>query len=175
MFGYPAVPRTKIDRWKEGVYIPHPHQQLPWQRGSITSWHFYIQAEPSARINLILQIWRLKGSLAYMLVGQTIFTDLEAGFHEKNLTGNDVIHFQAGDVIGLQYDNYNPLPYDIRHTSCTSDERVLFAVHQEAPILHEGAVYAFQEKPDTWKACRMYSLFAKFSGEGRLKIYYLIH
>ena len=103
-----------------------------------------------------------------MLVGQTIFENLEAGPHEKVLTGSDIIHFEAGDVIGLQFDNYNPLPYDLQHSSCLSDERVLFVVDQDKPILHEGAVYAFQEKPDSWKACRMYSLFARYNGEGEL-------
>lgn len=104
-----------------------------------------------------------------MLVGQTMLTKLDQGFHEKYLTGREVIDFEAGDVIGLQFDSINPVPYDLRHKSCSSDERVLYLVHKDMhnnPTLHEGAVYAFQEKPDTWKACRMYSLFAQYTGEG---------
>lgn len=170
VFGFPAVPRSRSDGWKHGVYIPHPHQLLPWKFGSITSWHFYLQVDPGNSINLTLQVWRLKGKLAYMLVGQTRFTALQAGYHEKNLTGSDVIHFQAGDVIGMQFENYNPVPYDMRAPSCASDEKVLYLVQQDMsldPQLHQGAVYAFEEKPDSWSACRMYSLFAQYSGEGK--------
>ena len=98
-------------------------------------------------------------------------TDLANGYHELYLTDGDSIPFEAGDVIGLQFEDYNPIPYDLRHQSCTSDEKVLYLADtdlQKSPILHEGAVYAFQEKPDSWKACRMYSLYATYSGDGML-------
>jgi hypothetical protein len=167
LFGYPAVDRPRMDRWEQGLYIPHPNQLLPLNKGSITSWHVYLKADDGAKVSLRLQIWRSKDTLAYMLVGQTILDDLDGGYHAVQLDESNAIHFEAGDVIGLQFDDDNPVPYDLRQ-SCTSDEEVIYLTpFDKVTELHKGAVYAFKEKPDSWKACRMYSLYANFTGDGK--------
>ena len=52
VFGYPAIQRAQTNRWIKGIYIPYPHQQIPWDRGTITEWYCHIQTVASANVSL---------------------------------------------------------------------------------------------------------------------------
>ena len=54
VFGFPAVPRTQKDLYDKGVVIPNPYERLPWSRGLVVSWHFYIQA--TTPVDIALQV-----------------------------------------------------------------------------------------------------------------------
>ena len=51
------------------------------------------------------------GDAAYSLVGQTSFRPTELRFHQINLTIDQFIAIEPGDVLGLYAPEYNPLPW----------------------------------------------------------------
>jgi len=50
-------------------------------------------------------------SVSYSLVGQTAFRPKELRFHQINLTIDQFIAVEPGDVLGLYAPRYNPLPW----------------------------------------------------------------
>jgi len=51
------------------------------------------------------------GSVSFSLVGQTPFRPRELRFHQVNLTIDQFIAVEPGDVLGLYAPKYNPLPW----------------------------------------------------------------
>jgi hypothetical protein len=159
VFGHPAVPRGQKDVWDQGVYIPNPSHMIPWVRGIITEWHFYIQTVQSA--NVALQVWRKQGHHDFFLVGQTVYQDLPPGRHDKLLIGRERISFDAGDVVGIMFSHFNPIPYDIKKGDCSDDDSVLYLAASPESV-NPGRIFSFQKKETFDRTCRMYSLYAEF-------------
>ena len=161
--------RGHIDKWKRGTFIPHPHQQLPWQRGTVTSWHFYVSSQRN--LSVTLQVWRRKGDTNFQLLGQTHYRNLAPGRHDYVLAEKERIFFQSGDTVGIQFDKPACIPYDIIGKSCEHEERIMYIYPSyQRPV--NGRVHSFKAKPAHWKPCRMYSIYAgvQLSGEQMLLI-----
>ncbi len=156
VFGHPAVQRTQTDRHMKGILIPYPHHQIPWNRGVITEWHFYIQTVAS--VDVSLQVWRKRKESAYSLVGQTVFKGLRPGRHDVILNARERIDFQAGDVFGVMFSRFNPIPFDTT-ARCHDMEEALY-MDNPPPSVHAGDVYTFEKKDRKEGLCKLYSLFA---------------
>ncbi len=164
VFGYPAVQRTQTDRWIKAIYIPYPHEALPWNQGVITEWHFYIQTVASADVSL--QVWRPKASKSYSLVGQTVFKGLRPGRHDVPLTSREQIHFEAGDVLGIMFDQFNPIPYDSAMQHCSEGGGQVMFIDNPPTVTMPGDIYTFQLKDRKKTPCRIYSLYVNIEITG---------
>ena len=72
------------------------------------------------------------GDAFYSLVGQTLFRPKELRFHQINLTIDQFIAIEPGDVLGFYAPVYNPLPWT--SVSCAdAGQRPLVAAQPTAP------------------------------------------
>jgi len=72
------------------------------------------------------------GDASYSLVGQTLFRPKELRFHHINLTIDQFIAIEPGDVLGFYAPVYNPLPWT--SVPCAyARQRPLVAAQSTAP------------------------------------------
>ena len=146
------------------MFIPQPHSFLPWGIGSIIGWTFYINSETPS--NIALQVWSKQSEDKYLLKGQTVYTGLLTGVHTYNLTSDEQIEFKAGDVLGMAFEDHNPIPFDSSLASCQRQGGVMYMPGGAQKVYSIGDTFYFRKKPDSWLACRMYSLYASYIGQG---------
>ena len=124
-------------------------------------WAALFSFQTTASADVALQIWRKKGRDEYLLVGQTEYRHLRPGRYRKTLSSKQRIEVEAGDVIGIQFHQFNPIPYDTVATSCDQQEAGLYTDSTPSGVT-PGVVYGFQRKAYSASTCRMYSLYAKY-------------
>ena len=109
----------------------------------------------------IFQIWRKQGIREYILVGQTVYRGLESGPHDFKIPSEDRFQFEAGDVLGIMFEHFNPIPYDVSQTDCQHDQGILYTDATSREVL-PGRSFNFHIKPTFFKPCRQHSLYATF-------------
>ena len=113
-----------------------------------------------ASADVSLQVWRKKEKLTYTLVGETVFKGLRPGRHDVTLNSRERIEFQAGDVFGLVFTQFNPIPFDTAmQQHCDNGAEVMY-IDNPPPSLQIGDIYTFQKKDRKRAPCRMYSVYS---------------
>ena len=107
-------------------------------------------------------------SRSFSLVGQTAFRPQQLRFHQINLTIEQFIAVEPGDVLGLYAPRYNPLPWT--SVPCAdARQRPLVSVEPTAPgggrpvVVGRRLSFAAAPPPPSTSpvsACRQYSLSA---------------
>ncbi len=118
-----------------------------------------------------LQLWRKKGRLTYALVGEKVFKGLRPGRHDVTLNSRERIDFEAGDVFGVTFTRFNPIPFDATETQhCDVTAGDAMHINNPPPSLKIGDIYTFQRKEMKRNPCRLYSLFAKMETASELLV-----
>ena len=94
-------------------------------------------------------------------MGQTEYHNLPPGRYDKTLVGDQRIEVEAGDVLGVQFARFNPVPYDNVAGPCVLEEVGLYAETPTAGV-RPGVVHGFVRKTQGASMCRMYSIFATY-------------
>ena len=107
----------------------------------------------------------------YTLVGQTIFVAQWVGHNYVPINPAYRIHIEPGDVIGLYFPKYNPVPWS--PTTCTGQNAHVF--RRNPKNLQVGVEYKFSEAPKDWNPCRHYSINATvMNQEGESKYIHML-
>jgi len=123
------------------------------------------------------------GGSFYSLVGQTAFRPKELRFHQINLTIDQFIAIEPGDVLGLYAPEYNPLPWtsvpcaDARQRPLVAETQTETETESSSSGRHRPAVvvgsrFTFVPSPPPTNGlpastCRQYSFSALL---GRLPV-----
>ncbi len=104
-----------------------------------------------------LQIWRpIGGNKKYQLVGQTIFRAQWVGHNYVPLNPEFRIPMKKGDVIGLYFPRYNPIPWSEAECILGNEHRFWY----NARNIEVGVLHTFQIANRDWTSCRHYSINA---------------
>ena len=153
--GYPAIWRDSEDSVKKAMFIVDPTQKAK-RDGVVIGWNVYTSRGRRSQ-TAHLQIWRLvKGDNTFKLVGQTIFIAQWVGHNYFPLYPSHRIKVKAGDVVGLYFPKYNPIPWSA--TTCERGNDHIFRYNPRNVEI--GREFRFEKSSSDWKPCRAYSINA---------------
>jgi len=110
---------------------------------------------------ILFQIWRpvsVDGA-RYLWVNETMITALWVGYTNFLLRPIDRFPVQRGDVLGLYYPKYNPIPWSSVSCRPSGGDEILFKNNPQR-LLKEERETTFEHGGNDLKPCRRYSLNA---------------
>ena len=158
--------RETEDHEKSAVFIIDPSQGSP-SDGFVTGWHVYTTRGRRSQV-VHLQVWRPTddrsgdGYYRYRRVGETVIAALWVGHNFFALYPADRIPVLRGDVLGIYFPSYNPIPWTsvpCRH----GNEHLLRHVVRKQDGL--AAEMSFEKRGRNSNPCRRYSLNATIMDE----------
>lgn len=162
--GYEADWRDSEDKVKRAILIVDPTQRVV-EDGFVTAWNVYTTRGRRSQY-VHLQIWRpvRSNENRYQFIGETIIQALWVGHSLFTLYPNDRIAVQRGDVLGIYFPKYNPIPWS--SADCHDGNEHLFKYNPNGPSSSKSqnntvpSEVTFNRAKTDWNPCRHYSLNA---------------
>ncbi|ELT93557.1 hypothetical protein CAPTEDRAFT_200978 [Capitella teleta] len=155
--GAPAVWRAKEDIVQKAVLLVDPSMRA-LQAGVLVGWNvFTARGRRSQRV--YLQVWRPVdvNRRAYRLVGETKIAALWVGHSFFPLRPPDRILVEPGDVLGLHFPRFNPIPWS--PVPCDRNNEHFFKYNPSRLLAMKGTI-VFDRPAHDWMPCRNYSFNA---------------
>jgi len=167
--GFSADWRENEDSVKRAIFIVDPTSRVP-EDGHVVAWNVYTtRGRRSQKVHL--QMWRpvRPADNRYQFVGETIVVAMWVGHNLFTLYPQDRIAVRRGDVIGIYFPKYNPVPWSAA-PSCPPGAEHLYKYNPYGPtsgISTPSAVQeiTFERARTDWNPCRQYSLNATIMTE----------
>ena len=170
-FGNDVISREHNDSLLNTVYILHHTDVMPVD-GKILAWSMFTYKLG----HVSCQIWRpINEQTKYQLIGQNVYNVTHTGVSHWMVTDDQQITFDLGDMIGLYFEDENPIPFS-KHTANNCSHPTLFV--REHGIPEVGSTYNFRTHRDGWNPCRIYSLQLHFETKSSKCLtiaFYLMH
>jgi len=156
--GSEAIWRENEDQVKKAIVIIDPSQRLLTD-GTVVGWSVYTTRGRRSQV-VYLQVWRpvSPAENRYLRVGETGITALWVGHNYFTLFPADRIPVRRGDVIGIYFPSYNPIPWTGVPCRVEGGEHLFkynpFRLHMSANEM------TFERGSSDSNPCRKYSLNA---------------
>jgi hypothetical protein len=172
--GYEADWRENEDSVKRAILIIDPTQRVV-EDGFVTAWNVYTTRGRRSQY-VHLQIWRpvRSNQNSYQYVGETIIQALWVGHNLFTLYPNDRIAVQRGDVLGIYFPKYNPIPWSPAQCRGGNDHLIKHNYNPYEYGPSDGSTsqtsnvpreITFELAKTDWYPCRHYSLNATIMDE----------
>ena len=158
--GNKAVWRENEDGVKRAIFLVDPTQRVV-EDGHVVAWDVYTTRGRRSQ-TVHLQIWRptRPEDNRYRFVGETVTVALWIGHTRFVLYPRDRIPVRRGDVVGIYFPKYNPIPWST--AQCRHGNEHLFKYNPYGPTMSRSRVMemAFDNAMSDWNPCRHYSINA---------------
>ena len=158
--GNEAEWRENEDAVKRAIIVD-PRQRVV-ERGHVVAWDVYTTRGRRSQV-VHLQMWRpvRPDENRYQFVGETVIVALWVGHSRFTLYPRDRIRVRRGDVIGIYFPKYNPIPWSVAKP-CGHDNRHLYKYNPYGPTMAQTSVVqvVFEKAMTDWHSCRHYSVNA---------------
>lgn len=178
--GHIADWRESEDSVKRAILITDPSQRAV-RDGYVTEWNVYTTRGRRSQY-VHLQMWRPAAvgrtvdNNKYQLVGETVIQALWVGHNLFTLYPSDRIAVQRGDVLGIYFPKYNPIPWSPAPCHGETNQHLfkynynLFGGQSQQRMSALGGVsrrreISFERAKTDWSPCRQYSLNATIMDE----------
>jgi len=152
--------RENEDSVKRAIFIVDPTQRVT-EHGHVVAWDVYTTRGRRSQI-VHLQMWRpvRPDENRYQFVGETVTVALWIGHSRFTLYPRDRIRVRRGDVIGVYFPKYNPIPWSV--AKCDRGNEHLYKYNPYGPTMTRDSVVdvVFEKAMTDWNPCRHYSVNA---------------
>ena len=139
---------------QKAVFLVDPSMRA-LHAGILVGWNVYTaRGRRSQKVHL--QVWRPIDvrRRKYALAGETKIAALWVGYSFFPLRPDDRIKVLPGDILGLYFPKYNPIPWS--SVQCANGNDHLFK-YNPTRLLASGGTITFDQPARDWKPCRQYS------------------
>ena len=147
-----------MDLVKRAIFLTDPTVKVQ-EDGFVVGWHVYTARQRRSQ-KAYLQLWRPKPEVSvgherevFTLIGQTEFVALWAEAFYLRLYPEDRIPVKAGDITGIYFPKYNPIPWT--ENSCAKGNEHFYKYNPHRLAVNK-TLY-FEKASKDWRACRKYA------------------
>ena len=150
--------RELEDNVKRAILIVDPTQRVV-EDGHVVAWDVYTSRGRRSQ-TVHLQMWRpvRPDHNRYQFVGETVTVALWIGHSRFTLYPRDRIPVRRGDVIGIYFPKYNPVPWSV--AECSHGNEHLYKYNPYGPTMARDSIadVVFDRAMTDWNPCRQYSV-----------------
>lgn len=157
--GNSAIWRENEDLVKRAIFIIEPTHRVQ-SKGTLVGWNVYTTRGRRSQV-VFLQMWRpinASSHRRYTRIGETRITALWVGHSSFLLYPVDRIPVRVGDVIGIWFPNYNPIPFSV--VPCEREGSEHLSKHNPQLAQSDYIEMTFDPETTDSNTCRKYSVNA---------------